>query len=87
MSIPADKTTSVKVIEKLSKYKDLEVETERVWGVKTTAVPVVVGALGIIKKGTKQFMKNISGNITPQELQKATLRATAHISRKVLAVK
>ena len=84
VSIPADKNTSVKIVEKLSKYEDLEIEIERMWRMKTTTVPVVLEA---IKKGTEQFIKNIPGNIRLQELQKATLLGTAHILRKVLAVK
>ena len=54
---------------------------------KTTAVPVVIGALGITKKGTEQFIKKNPGNIRLQELQKATLLGTAHILWKVPAVK
>ena len=34
MAIPTDRNTSVKVTEKLSKYKDLEIEIERMWGMK-----------------------------------------------------
>ena len=34
MSIPTRKNTSVKVTEKLSKYKDLEMKVERMWGMK-----------------------------------------------------
>ena len=54
MSIPTEKNTSVKVTEKLSKYKDLEIEIERMWGMKATTIPVVIGALGLIKKGLKK---------------------------------
>lgn len=43
-----------KHIEKLSKYKDLEIETARMWGMWTESVPVVVGALGRIRKGMDQ---------------------------------
>ena len=41
VSIPSDKNTSVKIVEKLSKCNDLEIEIERMWGMKTTTVPVV----------------------------------------------
>ena len=37
-------------IEKKSKYKDLELEIQRMWQMKTEVIPVVVGALGTIKK-------------------------------------
>ena len=66
VSIPADKNTSVKVVEKLSKYTHLEIEVQRMWGMQTTMVPVATGALGIIKKGTQQFMTKIRGNIRLQ---------------------
>ncbi|XP_037772667.1 uncharacterized protein LOC119568279 [Penaeus monodon] len=87
VSIPTDKNTSIKICEKLSKYKDLEIEIERMWGMKTTTVPVVIGALGIIKKGTEDLIKKVDGNITLQELQKTTLIGTARILRKVLTMK
>ena len=50
MAIPSDRNTSVKGVEKLSKYKGLEIEITKMWGLKTITVPVVIGALGIVKK-------------------------------------
>ena len=38
MTIPLDTNTSVKTTEKLTKYKDLEIEVQRMWGLKTTTV-------------------------------------------------
>ena len=35
MSIPTEKNTSVKVTERLSKYKALEIEIERMWARKS----------------------------------------------------
>ena len=55
MSIPTEKNSSVKVTEKLSKYKDLEIEVERVSGMKVTTILVVIGALGLIKKGLENI--------------------------------
>ena len=61
--IPLDTNTSVKTMEQLTKYKDLEIEVERMWGLKTTTVPVVMGALGTIKKDMENYSNRIPGNI------------------------
>ena len=63
VSIPANRNTSVKVVEKLLKYEDLNIEIERMLGMKKTTVPVVIGALCIITKGTGQFIHKMPGNI------------------------
>ena len=63
VSIPTEKSTSVKVTEKLSKYKDLEIKVERMWGMKATTIPVVIGALELIKKGLEEYIQEIPGNI------------------------
>ena len=54
MSIPSKRNVSIKEVEKLSKYKDLENEITKMWEMKTSTVPVVVGALGLIKKGLEK---------------------------------
>ena len=61
MAIPSDRNTSVKVAEKLSKYKDLEIEITKMWGLKTTAVPVVIGALGAVNEGIEKHIDKIPG--------------------------
>ena len=43
VSVPSDRNTSTKVIEKLSKYKDFDIENTRMWGMRTETVPVIVG--------------------------------------------
>ena len=44
--------TSVKEVEKLKRmYKDLEIEIVKIWNIKASAIPVVIGALGLINKG------------------------------------
>ena len=54
MSMPSDSNISVE-FEKLSKYKDLEIEIAKMWKMKTKTIPVIVGALGMIKKGTQKY--------------------------------
>ena len=89
MTIPLNTYTSVKTMEKLTKYKDLEIEVERMWGLKTTTVPVVMGALGTIKKDMETYSNKVPGNINihVHELQKITLFSTAHLLRWVLFIK
>ena len=76
----------MKVAEKLSKYKDLEIEVTKMWGMKTTTVPVVIGALGVIKKGIEKHIEKIPGTINITELQKIALLGSSHILRKVLSI-
>ena len=86
MAIPSDRNTSVKVAEKLSKYKDLEIEIKKMWGLKTITLPVVIGALGVVKKGIEKHIGKIPGKINITELQKIALLESSHIFRKVLSI-
>ena len=63
VAIPYDENTSTKVSEKLSKFKDLEIEITRMWQMEAEIIPVVVGALGAIKKGSGKPFREILGNL------------------------
>lgn len=54
VSVPCYRNTSTKVIEKLSKCKDFEIEVTIMWGMRTQTVPVIEGVLGLITKGMDQ---------------------------------
>ena len=56
------------------------------WKMKTIIIPVVIGALGDIKKGMRSNIEKIPGKISLEEFQKITLLGTAHILRKVLSI-
>ena len=49
------------------------------WKVRTNIVPVIIGALGTIKKGLDQNLPLLPGHLLAIELQKVTLMSTAHI--------
>ena len=87
VAIPSDNNASVKVAEKLSKYKDVEIEISRMWDMKTDTTPVMIGALGLVKKGLERYIYNIPGNINIFEIQKIAILGTAHILRRVLSIK
>ena len=46
---------------------------------KTMTIKVVIGALGMIKKGTEKHLEHIPGNPNLAEMQKKALTGTAKI--------
>ena len=86
VSIPADRNTSLKAFEKISKYKDLEIEIEKSWKEKTKTIPLIVGALGVLNKSATKYLEEIPGKISVQEVQKIALLGTATILRKALSL-
>ena len=73
MSIPSDRNIALKEIEKKSKYKDLELEIQRMWQMKTEVILVVVGAFGTIMKGMVENIKRVSerANVTARPKRSA----------------
>lgn len=84
VAVPNDNNISTKEVEKLSKYKDLEIEISRMWKTKTCVIPVVVGALGTIKVGFEKYLEKLPGKPAAVQIQKIALLGTASILRKVL---
>jgi hypothetical protein len=48
VAIAGDRNVIHKEAEKILKYKDLTIEIQRMWNVKTMAMPVIIGATGTI---------------------------------------
>ena len=49
--VPADHRINLKESAKKDKYLDLARELKKLWNMKVTIVPIVIGALGAITKG------------------------------------
>jgi len=79
-----DRNVIKREAEKILKYKDLTIEIQRVWNVKTRVIPVILGATGTVSKSFRQYVSNIPGKHEVKELQKTAILGTAHILRKVL---
>jgi hypothetical protein len=84
VAILGDRNVIQKVAEKILKYKDLTIEIQRMWNVKTRVIPVIIGATGAISKSFRKYVSTIPGNHEVKELQKTAILGTAHILRKVL---
>jgi len=50
-----------KEAEKILKYKDLTIEIQRMWNIKTKVIPVIIGATGTISKSFRKYVSNIPG--------------------------
>ena len=68
VSISGDGNVIEKEAEKILKYKDLTIEIQRVWNVKTKLIPVIIGATGTISKSFRKYVNNIPGNHEVKEL-------------------
>ena len=84
VAISGDRNVIKKEAEKSLKYKDLTIEMQRVWNVKTKMIPAIIGAIGTISKSFRKYVSNIPGKHEVKELQKTAILGTAHILRKVL---
>ena len=84
VAISGDRNVIKKKAEKCLKYKDLTIEIQRMWNVKTKVIPVIIRASGTISKSFRKYVSNIPGNHEVKELQNTAILGTPHILRKVL---
>ena len=82
MSGPTHNNRSVKEYNKIIKYKNLEIEIEKMLHLKTTTVPVRMGDLGMIKKGQiNTFIKYLA---VQRKTQKSVFCGTAYHLRRII---
>jgi hypothetical protein len=84
VAIPGDRNVIQTEAEKILKYKDITMEIQRMWNVKTRVIPVIIGATGTISKSFRKYVSTLPGNHDVREVQKTAMLGTAHILRKVL---
>jgi len=73
-----------KEAEKILKHKDLAIEIQCMWNIKTKMIPVIRGATGTISMSFRKYVSSIPGKYEVKELQKTAILGTAQILRKVL---
>jgi len=84
VAIPADRNVVQKKAEKKLKYKSLCIEIQRMWNMKCTIVPVIIGANGTVTRSLKRNLEAVPGRHSVDSLQKTAVLGTSHIIRKVL---
>jgi hypothetical protein len=73
-----------KEVENKLKYKSLGIEIQRMWNLKCTIIPVIIGATGTVTKNLRKNLEALPGKHSIDLLQKTAVLGTSHIIRKVL---
>jgi len=85
VAIPADRNVVRKKEAELKlKYKSLYVEIQRMWNLKCTIVPVIIGATGVVTRSSRKNLETVPGKHLIDSLQNTAILGTSHIIRKVL---
>jgi len=59
VAMSGDRNVIKKEADKILKYKDLTIEIQRMWNVKTKVIPVIIGATGAISESFRKYVSNI----------------------------
>jgi hypothetical protein len=70
VAIPGDRNVIKKEAEKILKYKDLTLEIQRMWNVKTKATPVIIGATGTLSKSFRKYLSSVPGQQESRKCRK-----------------
>ena len=79
-----DRNVVQKEAGKKLKYKSLCTEIQRMWNLKCTIVPVIIGATGIVTRSLRKNLEAVPGKHSIDSQQKTAILGTSHIIRKVL---
>ena len=76
-----DHRINLKECEKNEEYLDLAKELKKLWNMKLTIVPIVIGALSTITKGLLKSLEDLEVGGRIETIQMRTLLWTARILR------
>ena len=83
-AVLADHRVKLKENEKKDKYPDLARELKKLWNIKVTVIPFVIGGFGTVTKGLLKGLKDLEIRGRVETIQSTTLLRTARILRRVM---
>ena len=83
-AVPADHKIKLKECEKRDKYLDLARELKKLWNMKVTIIPIVIGAFGTVTKGLLKGLEDLEVGNRVETIQTTALLRTARILKRVL---
>ena len=79
-----NKKRELKECEKKDKYLGLARELKKLWNMKLTIMPIVIGAFGTVTKGLLKGLEDLEVVEREEAIQMTALLRTARILRRVL---
>ena len=83
-AVPADHRIKLKEGEKRNKYLDLARELKKIWNMKGTIIPIVIGTFDTVTKGLLKGIEDLEVDSQVETIQTTTLLKAAWIQRRVL---
>ncbi len=83
-AVPADHRIKLKECEKNDKYLDFAREFKKLWNMKVTIIPIVIGAFGTVTKGLLKGLEDWEVGGRLETIQTTAFSRSARIMRKVL---
>ena len=83
-AVPADHRIKLKEYEKRDKYLDLARELKKLWNMKVTIIPIVIGVFSTVTKGLLKGLEDLEVGDRVETIQTTALLKTARILRSVL---
>ena len=81
--IPAEHRVKLKETEKKYKYFDLARGLKKLWNMKVTEIPIVIGNRGTVTKGLEQGLEDLEIRRRVETIQTTGLLRSARILRRV----
>ena len=83
-AVPADRRVKLKESKNKINYLDLTWELKKLWKMKVTVIPIVIGSHGTVTKGLVQKLKDLEIRERVETIQTTALLRSARILRRVL---
>jgi hypothetical protein len=84
VTIPADRNVVQKEAENKLKYKSFGIEIQRMWNLKCTFIPVIIGPTGLVTRRLGKNLEAVPGKHWIDSLKETAILGTSHVIRKVL---
>ncbi len=83
-AVPTDHRIKLKECEKKNKYIDSARELKKLWNMKVTIIPIVIGAFGTVTKGLLKGLEDLEVGGRVETIQTTALLKMARIQRRIL---